>query len=106
MRAHGRLARSLVRIGAMAQKETLHIRRDPRTLYLALGMPVVMLFLFGYGLSFDLDRLPLAIADQDRTEASRELVRAVTARTSSRDSAVRSRSAIASGIRSRSKESP
>jgi ABC-2 type transport system permease protein len=63
----------------MAQKETLHIRRDPRTLYLALGMPVVMLFLFGYGLSFDLDRLPLAIADQDRTEASRELVRAVTA---------------------------
>ena len=34
-----RLARSLVRVGAMAGKETLHIRRDPRTLYLALGMP-------------------------------------------------------------------
>jgi ABC-2 type transport system permease protein len=79
MRARGRLARSLVRIGAMAAKETLHIRRDPRTLYLALGMPVVMLFLFGYGLSFDLDHLPLAIADRDRTAESRELVRAVTA---------------------------
>jgi ABC-2 type transport system permease protein len=79
MRARGRLARSLVRIGAMAGKETLHIRRDPRTLYLALGMPVVMLFLFGYGLSFDLDRLPLAICDQDVTAESRELVRAVTA---------------------------
>jgi ABC-2 type transport system permease protein len=77
--AKGRLARSLVRIGAMAQKETLHIRRDPRTLYLALGMPVVMLFLFGYGLSFDLDRLPLAIADRDLTAESRALVRAVTA---------------------------
>jgi ABC-2 type transport system permease protein len=63
----------------MASKETLHIRRDPRTLYLALGMPVVMLILFGYGLSFDLDRLPLAIADRDRTAESRELVRAVTA---------------------------
>ncbi|HEX9243409.1 MAG TPA: ABC transporter permease [Anaeromyxobacter sp.] len=79
LETRGRLARSLVRIGAMAQKETLHIRRDPRTLYLALGMPVVMLFVFGYGLSFDLDRLPLAIADQDRTAESRELVRAVTA---------------------------
>ena len=78
MRATGRLARSLVRIGAMASKETLHIRRDPRTLYLALGMPVVMLFLFGYGLSFDLDHLPLAIADRDQTTESRALVRAVT----------------------------
>jgi ABC-2 type transport system permease protein len=75
----GRLLRSLVRIGAMASKETLHIRRDPRTLYLALGMPVVMLLLFGYGLSFDLDRMPLAVSDRDGTEASRALVRAVTA---------------------------
>jgi ABC-2 type transport system permease protein len=74
-----RLRRSLVRVGAMAAKETLHIRRDPRTLYLALGMPVIMLFLFGYGLSFDLERIPIAIADQDRTETSRALVRAVTA---------------------------
>jgi ABC-2 type transport system permease protein len=68
-----------VRIGAMAAKETLHIQRDPRTLYLALGMPVVMLFLFGYGVTFDLERIPLAAADRDRTEASRALVDAVTA---------------------------
>lgn len=74
-----RMRRSVVRIGAMASKETLHIRRDPRTLYLALGMPVVMLFLFGYGVSFDLDRIPLAVADRDRTEASRALVEALTA---------------------------
>jgi ABC-2 type transport system permease protein len=75
----GRLARSLVRIGAMASKETLHIRRDPRTLYLALGMPVVMLLVFGYGVSFDLERIPLGVADEDRTEASRALVDAVVA---------------------------
>jgi ABC-2 type transport system permease protein len=75
----GPLARSLVRVGAMAWKETLHIRRDPRALYLALGMPVLMLFLFGYGVSFELDRLPVAVADGDRTEASRALVDAVTA---------------------------
>jgi ABC-2 type transport system permease protein len=74
-----RLRRSVIRILAMASKETLHIRRDPRTLYLALGMPVVLLFLFGYGVSFDLDHIPIAVADRDRTEESRALVRAVTA---------------------------
>jgi ABC-2 type transport system permease protein len=73
-----RLRRSIVRIGAMASKETLHILRDPRTLYLALVMPVLMLFLFGYGVSFDLDHVPVAVADQDRTDASRALLRAFT----------------------------
>ncbi len=73
------LGRSLVRIGAMAAKEARHIVRDPRTLYMSLGMPIVLLFLFGYGISFDLDRIPVAVVDQDRSEASRALVRALTA---------------------------
>jgi len=63
----------------MAWKEILHVRRDPRTLVLALIMPVVMLLLFGYGVSFDLERIPLAISDQDHTEASRRLARAYVA---------------------------
>jgi drug efflux transport system permease protein len=71
--------RSLVRIGAMASKEARHVVRDPRTLYMSLGMPLVLLFLFGYGISFDLDRIPVAVVDGDRTEASRALVRALTA---------------------------
>jgi ABC-2 type transport system permease protein len=58
----------------MSAKETLHIRRDPRTLYLAFVMPVLLLLLFGYGVSFDVDRIPLAVADRDRSQASRELV--------------------------------
>jgi ABC-2 type transport system permease protein len=74
-----RLRRSLIRIGAMASKETSHIVRDPRTLYLALVMPVVMLFIFGYGVGFDLDRIPIAVADRDLTEPSRALARAFTA---------------------------
>jgi ABC-2 type transport system permease protein len=63
----------------MSFKEALHVRRDPRTLYMALVMPVVMLLLFGYGVSFDVDHLPLAVADGDRSESSRALVRAFTA---------------------------
>jgi len=70
-----RARRFLLRVGAMAAKEALHIRRDPRTLALGLVMPVVMLLLFGYGVSFDLERIPLAVSDLDRSPASRELVR-------------------------------
>jgi ABC-2 type transport system permease protein len=66
----------LGRIGAMSWKEVLHVTRDPRTLVLALVMPVLMLLLFGYGVSFDLDKLPLAVADEDRTPESRALVTA------------------------------
>jgi len=69
-----RAARFAIRIGAMASKEVLHIVRDPRTLILAFVMPLVLLLLFGYGVSFDLERLPLAVADLDRTPASRALV--------------------------------
>lgn len=61
------------RVAALASKEAIHIRRDPRTLYMALGMPVLLLVLFGYGVSFDLDRIRLLLVDQDRTAQSREL---------------------------------
>jgi ABC-2 type transport system permease protein len=77
--ASSHLRRTLGRMLAMAGKEVQHIRRDVRTLYLALAMPVLMLVLFGFGISFDVDHLELAVVDQDRTEASRELVRHFTA---------------------------
>jgi ABC-2 type transport system permease protein len=73
---HQRVQRFVLRTWAMAAKEVLHIQRDIRTLILALVMPIVMLFLFGYGVSFDIDHLPLAIADADHTESSRALVQA------------------------------
>jgi ABC-2 type transport system permease protein len=67
------------RTGAVAAKEVAHILRDPSTLYLAFGMPLVLIVLFGYGVSFDLDHAPLAVLDQDGTPASRELARSLTA---------------------------
>ncbi|MBI5546737.1 MAG: ABC transporter permease, partial [Deltaproteobacteria bacterium] len=70
-----RFRRFLIRVGALAAKEALHIRRDPRTLYLALVMPVVMLLIFGYGVSFDIDHIPVALVDLDRTPESREIAR-------------------------------
>lgn len=55
-------------------KEVLHIRRDPRTLILALVMPVVLLIIFGYALTFDLRKVRIGILDLDQTDASRSLI--------------------------------
>jgi ABC-2 type transport system permease protein len=77
MSAPGRLRRFVVRTAAVAAKEATHVVRDPRTLYLALGMPVVLLVIFGYGISFDVDDVPIAVVDQDRTPDSRALERAL-----------------------------
>jgi ABC-2 type transport system permease protein len=74
-----RLLRFLSRTVAMAHKEVLHIVRDVWVVYLALAMPVVMLVLFGYAVTFDLNQLPLGVVDQDRSPASRQLVQAFTA---------------------------
>jgi len=67
------------RILAMAYKEVLHIRRDPTTLALALVVPVALILLFGFAISFDLDALPIAVVDHAESSASRELVRGLTA---------------------------
>lgn len=71
------MRRFVTRVLAIAGKEVLHVRRDVRTLYLALGMPVVLLLLFGYGVSFDLEEIPVVVVDQDGSTASRELLRRV-----------------------------
>jgi ABC-2 type transport system permease protein len=71
--------RFFTRVFAISGKEVLHVLRDVRTLYLALGMPVVLLLLFGFGVSFDIDEVPIVIVDQDGTEASRDLARRLVA---------------------------
>ena len=65
------------RLVAMTHKEILHIVRDVQVIYMALGMPVVLLFIFGYAISFDLDRLPIGLLDQDHSQAARRLVDAL-----------------------------
>ena len=67
------------RTRAIALKEIMHILRDPQVLIFALGMPVVLLLLFGYAVSFDVEHIPLVLVDQDRTAESRELAEAFTA---------------------------
>jgi ABC-2 type transport system permease protein len=62
------------RLRAVFIKELHHITRDPRSLGMALAVPVMMLVLFGYALSLDVDQIPALIYDQSKTEASRDLI--------------------------------
>ncbi len=60
------------RIKAVAKKEFLHVLRDPRSLGMGIAMPMLLLFLFGYALTLDVDKVPLVVWDQSGTPASRE----------------------------------
>ncbi len=59
---------------AVTRKEFLHIVRDPLSLYMALAIPLLLLLLFGYALSLDVDHVPTAVYDLDRSSASRDLI--------------------------------
>ncbi len=62
------------RTRAVARKEFLHILRDPQSLAAALATPLLMLLLFGYALTLDVDRIPTLIYDWDRSPQSRDLI--------------------------------
>lgn len=61
---------------AMARKEWIQIRRDPRSMILAFVLPLFLLLFFGYAISWDVDDIPLVVVDHDRTAGSRALVEA------------------------------
>jgi len=50
-----------MRLRGMVRKESLQILRDPSSIAIAFVMPVVLLLLFGYGVSLDAEHVPLAI---------------------------------------------
>lgn len=77
MRAIERFRLFFIRTIAITHKETIHLTRDPRSLYVAIGMPVVLILIFGYGVSFDLDNVPIAFVDHDNLQASRDLIYAI-----------------------------
>ena len=52
---------ALMRLRGMVRKESLQILRDPSSIAIAFVMPVVLLLLFGYGVSLDAQHIPLAM---------------------------------------------
>ena len=59
---------------AVARKEMRQLGRDRRTLLILLFVPVFFLLIYGYALNFDIRHVRIAIQDNDRSTASRELI--------------------------------
>ncbi len=70
---------SATRLLAMARKEWIQLRRDPRSMALAFLLPLLLLLFFGYAITFDVENIEMALLDQDRTRPSRELVESLEA---------------------------
>jgi len=60
------------RFWAYCRREALEIRRDPVRLSFALLGPLLLMVIFGYGISFDVEHLPYAVLDRDHTPESRD----------------------------------
>jgi len=63
------------RILSIAGKEFIHVKRDKRTLFIIILMPVVYLVIFGYAASFDLKNVPMAVIDHSNTSRSHLLIK-------------------------------
>jgi len=70
---------SATRLLAVARKEVVQLRRDLRSLLLAFLLPVLLLVLFGYAISWDVNHIPTAVLDQDHSARSRDLIDAFRA---------------------------
>ena len=62
-------------IKAITRKEFYHLIRDFRSLYLAFAVPLLLIFLFGYALSLDVDNVETVVVDYDKTALSRDFIR-------------------------------
>lgn len=60
------------RIFAVMQKEWREIVRDPLTLIMAFVVPIALMLLVGFGMTFDVENIPLALLDRDGSAASRD----------------------------------
>lgn len=69
----------LIRLKAIVRKEFYHLIRDYRSLYLAFAIPLLLIILFGYALSLDVDNVPTVFVDNDKSAVSRDFIRKLDA---------------------------
>ena len=72
-------AQSRLRVRRMVAKEFRQIFRDPMSIRMIFGAPIIQLMLFGYAVNTDVRQVATFVVDHDRTAASRDLVDAFTA---------------------------
>jgi len=67
------------KVQAIARKEFYHLIRDFRSLYLAFFIPLLLILLFGYALSLDVENVKTVVVDHDKSRLSRDLIRKIEA---------------------------
>lgn len=70
---------NLRRTVAMSRKEFTQIRRDPRSLMIALFLPLIQILLLGYGARLDANHIPMYVLDQESSQDSQALLKAFQA---------------------------
>jgi ABC-2 type transport system permease protein len=65
---------TLLRILALTRKELLAVLKDRRARMSLFIPPILQGLIFGYAATYDLNHVPYAVLDQDRSAASRELL--------------------------------
>lgn len=63
------------RFAAMARKEVIQIRRDARSLLIVVAMPILMMLLFGHGVSLDIKHIPTYVLDREGSQQSQDLLK-------------------------------
>src|SRR5262249_58560052 len=58
---------------SLIRKEARQIIRDPSSVAIGIVLPVVLILLFGYGLSLDVTEVPVAVVVEDPSPAAMEL---------------------------------
>jgi ABC-2 type transport system permease protein len=58
------------------RKESYEVVRDPSSIAIGIVMPVLLILLFGYGLSLDVKNVPVAVVLEDSSAEARDLVSA------------------------------
>jgi ABC-2 type transport system permease protein len=64
----------MLRFTALLRKEARQMLRDRSNLAVGLLLPVMLILLFGYGMSFDVKNVPLAVVLEDRSPAAQEML--------------------------------
>jgi ABC-2 type transport system permease protein len=64
----------LKRTWAVFRKEIIHVRRDPISLLEIILLPVILMLLYGYALTFDVKNVTVAVYDQEQSQLSQEFI--------------------------------
>jgi ABC-2 type transport system permease protein len=68
-----------IQLLALLRKEIAQIAADPRLVRLLVAAPVIQLLVFAAAVDFEVDRIPVAVVDQDHTSESRRVTDALLA---------------------------